>query len=296
MTRKYDKHETMDPIGRNSDREAAEKFDRLRSSLLSGRIGRRDFMVSAIALGLSTTAASSVFNKAWAAAKKGRPAAHRHHRRRHQRRPGPRAHPGFVHDQRAVRSGPQQPDRGVRHGRAGPGARGELGLHPRREDLDVQDPPGCGVPQRQVSGCPGRRRLHQAPSDGGFEVRGKGNSEGYRVGRGRRQARSHGQSGGRRRRLPVPDERLSCPHLSLQRRRHHRLAVGHRDRRVQPGRSRAGHPHADQAQPELLEGGQGALRRSGDPADCRSERKAQCPANELRRLHQQRGPEDRRGG
>ena len=71
MTRKHKEHETMDPVGGIADREAVEKIDRLRSSLLSGRIGRRDFMVTAIALGLSTTAASSIFNQAWAAPKKG---------------------------------------------------------------------------------------------------------------------------------------------------------------------------------------------------------------------------------
>ena len=71
MSRKSSKRETMDPIAAVSDREAAEKITRLRSSIASGKIGRRDFMAAAIALGLSTTAASSVFNKAWAAAKKG---------------------------------------------------------------------------------------------------------------------------------------------------------------------------------------------------------------------------------
>ena len=71
MSRKSSKPDATDPIAAISDREAVEKITRLRSSLASGRIGRRDFMVAAIALGLSTTAASSVFNKAWAAAKKG---------------------------------------------------------------------------------------------------------------------------------------------------------------------------------------------------------------------------------
>jgi peptide/nickel transport system substrate-binding protein len=61
----------MDPITEVSGREAMDKLNRLRSSIGSGKIGRRDFMVTAIALGLSTTAASSVFNQAWAAAKKG---------------------------------------------------------------------------------------------------------------------------------------------------------------------------------------------------------------------------------
>ena len=71
MTKKSDMHDTMDPITEVSDREAMEKINRLRSSFESRKIGRRDFMATAIALGLSTTAASSVFNKAWAAAKKG---------------------------------------------------------------------------------------------------------------------------------------------------------------------------------------------------------------------------------
>ncbi|MCY4453430.1 MAG: hypothetical protein OXC01_15925 [Immundisolibacterales bacterium] len=71
MTRIFKEHETMDPITNVSEREAVEKTNRLRSTLASGRIGRRDFMVTAIALGLSTTAASSVFKKAWAAAKTG---------------------------------------------------------------------------------------------------------------------------------------------------------------------------------------------------------------------------------
>ena len=71
MSRKSSNRETMDPIATVSDREAVDKINRLRTSLASGRIGRRDFMVTAIALGLSTTAASSVFNKAWAMAKKG---------------------------------------------------------------------------------------------------------------------------------------------------------------------------------------------------------------------------------
>ena len=71
MSRKFREHATMDPVTEVSDREAVSKIDRLRSSLASGKIGRRDFMVAAIALGLSTTAATSVFNKAWAAPKKG---------------------------------------------------------------------------------------------------------------------------------------------------------------------------------------------------------------------------------
>ena len=71
MTRKSRGQEPMDPIAGISDREAVDKINRLRSSLVSGKIGRRDFMVTAIALGLSTTAASSVFNTARAMAKKG---------------------------------------------------------------------------------------------------------------------------------------------------------------------------------------------------------------------------------
>ena len=71
MSAKSNEHETMDPITEVSGREAMDKLNRLRSSIGSGKIGRRDFMATAIALGLSTTAASSVFNKAWAAAKKG---------------------------------------------------------------------------------------------------------------------------------------------------------------------------------------------------------------------------------
>ncbi len=70
MSRKFEEHATMDPVTEVSDREAVSRIDRLRSSLASGRIGRRDFMVAAIALGLSTTAATSVFNKAWAATPK----------------------------------------------------------------------------------------------------------------------------------------------------------------------------------------------------------------------------------
>ena len=71
MTRKFKQPGTTDPITSVSDREAVDKINRLRSSLVSGRIGRRDFMVTAIALGLSATAASSVFNTARAMAKKG---------------------------------------------------------------------------------------------------------------------------------------------------------------------------------------------------------------------------------
>ena len=71
MFRKPNEHVTIDPVTGVSDREAVEKVNRLRSSLATGKIGRRDFMAAAIALGLSTTAASTVFNKAWAAAKKG---------------------------------------------------------------------------------------------------------------------------------------------------------------------------------------------------------------------------------
>ena len=71
MTINSNQHEAMDPITEVSDREAVEKINQLRSSFGAGKIGRRDFMATAIALGLSTTAASSVFNKAWAAAKKG---------------------------------------------------------------------------------------------------------------------------------------------------------------------------------------------------------------------------------
>ena len=62
---------TRDPITGISDREAVDKINRLRTSIGSRKIGRRDFMATAIALGLSTTAASSMFNKAWAMAKKG---------------------------------------------------------------------------------------------------------------------------------------------------------------------------------------------------------------------------------
>ena len=71
MSKKSNEHDTIDPITEVSDRDSMEKINRLQSSFKSGKIGRRDFMATAIALGLSTTAASSVFNKAWAAAKKG---------------------------------------------------------------------------------------------------------------------------------------------------------------------------------------------------------------------------------
>ena len=62
----------MDPIIKVSDREAMDKINRLRSSLVSGRIGRREFLVTALALSVSATAASSVFNTARAAAEEGR--------------------------------------------------------------------------------------------------------------------------------------------------------------------------------------------------------------------------------
>ena len=71
MTRKSAGWETREPITGISDREAVDRLDRLRAAAASGRIGRRDFMVASIALGLSATAASSVFNPAWAMAKKG---------------------------------------------------------------------------------------------------------------------------------------------------------------------------------------------------------------------------------
>ena len=71
MSKKSNEHDTIDPITEVSDRDSMEKINRLQSSFKSGKIGRRDFMTTAIALGLSTTAASSMFNKAWAAAKKG---------------------------------------------------------------------------------------------------------------------------------------------------------------------------------------------------------------------------------
>ena len=71
MTRKSAGQKTSDPITGISDREAVDRIDRLRSAAASGRIGRRDFMVASIALGLSATAATSVFNTAWAAPKKG---------------------------------------------------------------------------------------------------------------------------------------------------------------------------------------------------------------------------------
>ena len=71
MPRKSSKRETTDPVSTAPERESVEKIDRLRSSLASGRIGRREFMVTAVALGLSATAASSMFNTARAAAKKG---------------------------------------------------------------------------------------------------------------------------------------------------------------------------------------------------------------------------------
>ena len=71
MSMKSHENETVAPTTGISDREAMEKIDRIRSSVESGRIGRRGFMAAALALGLSTTAASSIFNKARAAAKKG---------------------------------------------------------------------------------------------------------------------------------------------------------------------------------------------------------------------------------
>ena len=71
MTNTSKRNETRDPLTEVSDREAVEKINLFRSSIGSGRIGRRDFMVAAIALGLSTTAAFTVFNNAWAAVKKG---------------------------------------------------------------------------------------------------------------------------------------------------------------------------------------------------------------------------------
>jgi len=71
MTRQSAGCKTSAPITGISDREAVERLDRLRAAAASGRIGRRDFMVASIALGLSATAASSVFNPAWAMAKKG---------------------------------------------------------------------------------------------------------------------------------------------------------------------------------------------------------------------------------
>ena len=71
MSMKSNERKTRDPITGISDREAVDKIDRLRTTIGSGKIGRRDFMATAIALGLSATAASSMFNKAWAMAKKG---------------------------------------------------------------------------------------------------------------------------------------------------------------------------------------------------------------------------------
>ena len=71
MSNTSKRNETRDPLTEVSDREAVEKINLIRSSIGSGRIRRRDFMVAAIALGLSTTAASTVFNNAWAAVKKG---------------------------------------------------------------------------------------------------------------------------------------------------------------------------------------------------------------------------------
>ena len=71
MSRLPNTPRATDPLAGVSDREAVEKMSLLRSSVASGRISRRDFMVGAIALGLTTTAASTVFNKAWAMPKKG---------------------------------------------------------------------------------------------------------------------------------------------------------------------------------------------------------------------------------
>ena len=71
MSMKSNERKTRDPITGISDREAVDKIDRLRTTIGSGKIGRRDFMATAIALGLSATVASSMFNKAWAMAKKG---------------------------------------------------------------------------------------------------------------------------------------------------------------------------------------------------------------------------------
>ena len=294
MSRKSNEHQTRDPITGISDREAVDKINRLRTSIGSGKIGRRDFMATAIALGLSTTAASSVFNKAWAMAKKGG-------RLRIGTTGGATSDvldPGLILDSYMINVLFGQ----VRNNLTEVSSTGELvpelaeswDSTPDAKVVDVQDSPGRRVPQRQVDGFPGRRRLPPASSPRGLQVRGEGNSRRHRVGRGGRNARRHGHPEGRRRRLPVPDERLPSPDLSLQGRRHHRLGVGHRHRRLHPGRARAGHPYADEAQPELLEGGPGALRRSGNAADCRSERAAECPADERRRLHQQRGPEDRR--
>ena len=71
MSKISNRKQTTDPLIDISDREAVDKMNLLRSSAASGRIGRRDFMLGAIALGLSATAASTVFNKAWAMSKKG---------------------------------------------------------------------------------------------------------------------------------------------------------------------------------------------------------------------------------
>ena len=161
MTRKLEEHETKDPVGGISDREAVEKIDRLRSSNRAGKDrssrlhGRRRRPRSVDDRGIHRV------QQGMGSGQEGRATAHWHHRRRHQRRPGPRAHSRFLHDQRAVRSGAQQPDRGVRHRRAGPGAGGELGLHPRREDVDVQDSSGRRVPQPARPSIP---RMSWTPS------------------------------------------------------------------------------------------------------------------------------------
>ena len=217
MTRIFKEHETMDPITNVPEREAVEKINRLRSTLASGRIGRRDFMLTALALGLSTTAASSVFNKAWAAAKKGG-------RLRTGTTGGATSDvldPGLILDAYMINVLFGQ----VRNNLTEVSATGELVPELAESWDSTPDAAKWTFKIRQgVEFHNGKTLDSQDVVDSlrhhlteGFEVGGKGHSGRNRVRRCGWKACDHGYAEGRRRRLPVPDERLPSPDLSLQR-------------------------------------------------------------------------------
>ena len=84
MKRNSSDHDSFDLTAKISDREKAVKVEQLRSSFEGGKVSRHNFMHSALALGVSLTAASAVLQKVEAATPKGWPASNRDYRWRNQ--------------------------------------------------------------------------------------------------------------------------------------------------------------------------------------------------------------------
>ena len=70
MTKKTDLSSKIDLTSGIADREVADKINDLQTSLKSGRVSRRGFMMGAMALGVSLTSASAILNEVQAATQK----------------------------------------------------------------------------------------------------------------------------------------------------------------------------------------------------------------------------------